>query len=200
MLQILWTRYLLENQGYIITENILYQDNKSSIILKKNGKTTSSKRTKHMNVRYFFIKDKVEQEEITLKYCPTEQMWSDTFTKPLQGQQFRTMRAMVMNCPEDYDETTNNIQDEDTSNMMITHNKCGISSQECVGLPVKFLPSALRYKDRPKIQDPKKIQDTYHVVTKKDSRGLANEDTLLSSKKVRWKDNTKTKITSKCLE
>ena len=69
--------------------------------------------------------------------------------------------------------------------MMITLNECGISSQECVGIPVKFLPSALRYKDRPKIQDPKKIQDTYDVVTKKDTRGLANEGTLLSSKQVR---------------
>ena len=69
-----------------------------------------------------------------------------------------------------------------------------------VGIPVEFLPSALRYKDRPKIQDPKKIQDTYDVVTKKDTRCLANEDTLLLSKKVRWKDNTNTKITSKRLE
>ena len=54
-------------------------------------------------MRYFFIKDKVDQGEITLKYCPTKQMWLDILTKPLQGQQVRTMRAMIMNCPMDYD-------------------------------------------------------------------------------------------------
>ena len=43
--QILWTRYFLESQGYSITENILYQDNRSAIILEKNVKTTRSKRT-----------------------------------------------------------------------------------------------------------------------------------------------------------
>ena len=51
MSQILWTRYFLESQGYDITENTLYQDNKRAIILKKNGKATSSKRTKNIKVR-----------------------------------------------------------------------------------------------------------------------------------------------------
>ena len=65
--QILWTRYFMEGQGYDITKNTLYQDNKSAIILEKNGKTTNSKRTKHIKVRYFFIKDKLDQGEINLK-------------------------------------------------------------------------------------------------------------------------------------
>ena len=52
-------------------------------------------------------------------------------------------------------------------------------------------PSILWSKDRPKIQDPQKIQDTYDMVTKEDTKGMANEATLLPTKKVRWKDNTK---------
>ena len=56
-----------------------------------------------------------------------------------------------------------------------------------VGLP----PTIRRSKDRPKIQDPKKIKDTYDVVTEV-TRGMANEATLLSTKKVRWKDNANT--------
>ena len=38
------------------------------------------KRTKHIKVKYFLIKDKVDQEEITIKHCPTEQMWTDINT------------------------------------------------------------------------------------------------------------------------
>ena len=50
----------------------------------------------------------------------------------------------------------------------------------------------LRSNDRPKILNLRKIQDTYDVVTKKDTRGMANEDTLLSTKEVRWNDNAET--------
>ena len=46
---ILWTRYFLKAQGYDVKENILYQDNKSSILLARNGKASSSKRTKHIS-------------------------------------------------------------------------------------------------------------------------------------------------------
>ena len=51
--QILWNRYFMESQGYN-EDNILFQDNKSAILLKKNGKTSSTKRTKHIKVSYFF--------------------------------------------------------------------------------------------------------------------------------------------------
>ena len=50
---ICWTRYFLEAQGYCVEDNILYQDNKSSILLETNGKASSGKRTKHINIRYF---------------------------------------------------------------------------------------------------------------------------------------------------
>jgi hypothetical protein len=48
---ICWTRYFLDAQGYNVEDNILYQDNKSSILLETNGKASSSKRTKHINIR-----------------------------------------------------------------------------------------------------------------------------------------------------
>ena len=53
MPQILWTRYFLEAQGYHVDENILYQDNKSAMLLESNGHGSSSKRTRHINIRYF---------------------------------------------------------------------------------------------------------------------------------------------------
>ena len=42
--QILWTRYFMERQGYKVEDNILFQDNKSAILLEKNGKTYSTKK------------------------------------------------------------------------------------------------------------------------------------------------------------
>ena len=50
MPHILWTNYFLNWQGYIAKEIILYQDNKSAILLEKNGKKSSSKRTKHIAI------------------------------------------------------------------------------------------------------------------------------------------------------
>ena len=65
---IMHARYFLEAMGYKICKNMLYQDNKSSITLERNGKASSSKRTKHINVRYFFIKDLVDRGEVTIKH------------------------------------------------------------------------------------------------------------------------------------
>jgi hypothetical protein len=94
--QMLWTLYFLEAQGYKILDNILYQDNKSSILLETNGRGSSGKRTRHINVRYFFIADRVKSKEIRIEYCPTGIMIADYFTKPLQGALFRKLRAMIM--------------------------------------------------------------------------------------------------------
>ena len=52
----------------------------------------------------------------------------------------------------------------------------------------KMLPTILQCKDRQKILDTGKIQDTNDVMIKEDTGGIANEDTLLLTEKVRWKD------------
>ncbi len=53
-------------QGYNMDASLLYQDNMSAILLEMNGKASSSKHTKHIKVKYFFIKDSY-QGEITIK-------------------------------------------------------------------------------------------------------------------------------------
>jgi hypothetical protein len=63
----------------------------SAMLLETNGKESSSKRTKHINVRYFFIKDRVGAGEITIKHYPTNDMLADHFTKAVQGSQFRKL-------------------------------------------------------------------------------------------------------------
>ncbi len=65
---------------------------------------SSGKKTKHIKAKFFFIKDRVDDGEIKVIDCPTEEIWADILTKPLQGMAFRTMRAMLMNCPTKYEE------------------------------------------------------------------------------------------------
>jgi hypothetical protein len=59
---ICWTRYFTKAQCYGVKDKVLLQDNTSSIILENNRKASSSKRTKHINIRYFFITDRVSNE------------------------------------------------------------------------------------------------------------------------------------------
>jgi len=93
---ICWTRYFMEAQGYHVEDSILFQDNKSAILLEKNGKASSSKRTKHINIRYFFITDRVNKGELSLEWCPTKEMVGDYATKPTQGALFRKFRDQIM--------------------------------------------------------------------------------------------------------
>jgi hypothetical protein len=79
----------MEAQGYEIIKNILFQDNKSAILLEINGKKSSGKRTRALNIRYFFVTDQVEKKNLQIKYCPTDDMIGDFHTKPLQGEKFR---------------------------------------------------------------------------------------------------------------
>ena len=61
---ILWIRLFLEAQGYNIKKNILYQDNKSTIILENKGKMSSSKQTRALNICYFFLIDQIAKGNI----------------------------------------------------------------------------------------------------------------------------------------
>ena len=97
MSQILWTRYFMASQGYEVKESKVYQDNMSSMLLEKNGRASCSKRTRHINIRYFFVTDRIASKEIHVEYCPTEEMVADFFTKPLQGSLFRKFRNWILN-------------------------------------------------------------------------------------------------------
>ena len=91
-----------------------------------------------------------------------------------------------MSSPIGYDEISTMQNNENL--IMIHDTKTMISSQECVEQITKMLPMIFQPKDRPKIQDPKKIQDTDDVVQERDTGGMENKDTLPQERKVRWKD------------
>ena len=87
----------LKGQGVQVNESVLFQDNMSLILLEKNGWGSSSKWTRHMNIRFFFIKDRVDSKESRIEYCPTGDMIADYFTKLLQGKQFYKLQDQIMN-------------------------------------------------------------------------------------------------------
>jgi hypothetical protein len=94
--QVIWTRNFLLEQGYKLGAAEVHQDNKSTIVLAEKGKSTSN-RLRHVNIRYFFVKNRIESNEVKIIYTGTEDMVADYFTKPLQGELFKKHRKDIMN-------------------------------------------------------------------------------------------------------
>jgi hypothetical protein len=82
---VIWIRYFVECQGYEIDEYVIFQDNMSALSLEKNGRILSSKRMNHIKAKFLLLKDNYKAGEIDVRYCPTDVMWADVLTKPLQG-------------------------------------------------------------------------------------------------------------------
>jgi len=107
----------MEAQGYEIKHNVLYQDNKTTILLLENGKSSSTKRTHALNICYFYLTDQIEKGNIEVHYCPTNKMVADYHFKPLQGKPFNFLRRQLLG--------------HDIIPIPFTAEDCG--RQECVG-------------------------------------------------------------------
>lgn len=79
-----WTKKFLCEQGYDL-ETMIKEDNRSTILLMKNGKLSSGKRTKHLNICYFYVKDLIDQGVLKISHCISDNVIADFLTKPLQG-------------------------------------------------------------------------------------------------------------------
>ena len=71
-------------------------------MMETNKKFSRSRKTKHIKSKFFFIKDRVNSEEVKIVDCPAGVMWADVLTKTLQGTELRKMRAQLMNCAMEY--------------------------------------------------------------------------------------------------
>jgi hypothetical protein len=87
---------LTDELGFPIKGVRIHQDNQSTIRLIQNNKPTSQ-RTKHIDIRYFFLRDRNESKDLTIVYTPTQNMVADILTKPMQGHQFNRLRASLLN-------------------------------------------------------------------------------------------------------
>ena len=94
--QILCTKRFIEAQGHTVNENIVYQDNTSAMKLEMNSKTSSGKRTRHFDIKFFYFTDLIKREEIQIKYCPTEEMIADFMTKPLVGTKYISLSNQIL--------------------------------------------------------------------------------------------------------
>ena len=85
----LWLRNFLLAQGFERAKTIdVPQDNQSAILLEQNGILSSTQRTKHLKSRYFYVKDRVDNKEIAIIWCPNDKVVVDYLTKPLTYEEF----------------------------------------------------------------------------------------------------------------
>ena len=92
----IWIFLFMGAQGYDIRQNILFQDNQSAIKMEKNGKKSCTGHSRHIDIRYFFTKGRVESNKMSIAYCSTEHMLADLFTKALQGALFAKFSDVIM--------------------------------------------------------------------------------------------------------
>ena len=95
--QVIHLRSFLIAQGYEEKPAILYQDNMSAIALIKKGKS-GSMRTRHIDIRYYWLTEKCEEGIVVVVYMPTEQMGAaNILTKAVLGGQFVVERQAITN-------------------------------------------------------------------------------------------------------
>jgi hypothetical protein len=92
--QAIWTRNFVTAQGYDVGPAVLHQDNMSCMALMKRGGPASA-RSRHINIRYFWVKERVDGKEAVVRHLRTEKMFVNVMTKPTQGQQFVQERDML---------------------------------------------------------------------------------------------------------
>ncbi|GMG18459.1 unnamed protein product [Phytophthora fragariaefolia] len=91
----IWLKAFLCEIGEMETKSTIkiYENNQGSIALAKNPEF--HKRTKHIDIRYHFVREKVEDSQVVLEYCSTKDMLADLMTKPITAVQFDFLRSKL---------------------------------------------------------------------------------------------------------
>jgi Reverse transcriptase (RNA-dependent DNA polymerase) len=92
---VLFMRNFLIEQGYTAIETTVFQDNMSTINLVNNGIGNSNK-SRHIDIRYFFVTDRLKQGHLRVKHLGTSDMIADILTKPLTGTIFAKLRDLLL--------------------------------------------------------------------------------------------------------
>ena len=64
--------------------------------MERNGQNSYTRNSRHVDIKYFWVKDCVDKGMVEIKYCPTTLMLADYFTKALQGNVLRRFRSVIM--------------------------------------------------------------------------------------------------------
>ena len=94
--QVLWIRNFMIHQEYKVGPAVIYQENLSTIQPIKNGRT-NSERTRHIDIKFFFLHNRSNMDHVIVTYKSAKEMIADLLTKPLQGEQFKALRDQVLN-------------------------------------------------------------------------------------------------------
>jgi hypothetical protein len=92
---IFWLRQMLVAQGFPIGPIKVAEDNRPVLAMLER-KSHGAARTTHINIRYFFVIDRIKSGDLWLHHMPTERMLAGIFTKPLVGGSFHKMQARLM--------------------------------------------------------------------------------------------------------
>ena len=89
-----WMRQLSSEIGIEYTKPvIIYEDNQSAIAMTKNPQFHG--RTKHIAIKYLFIREQVNDGTVNIQYCSTKNMLADMLTKPLASTQFSKLCSLI---------------------------------------------------------------------------------------------------------
>jgi hypothetical protein len=91
-----WTKNFMRDQGYDF-DIILQKDNQSTMLLMKNGQLSAGKQTKHLDMRYFYMKVLLDRGIIAVDHHVSDKMITDFFNEPLQVWMFQVFRDIILN-------------------------------------------------------------------------------------------------------
>ena len=108
----IWLKAFLCELGEMsINEAVkIHEDNQGSIALAKNPEC--HKRTKHIDIRYHFVREKVEDGQVLLQYCSTKDMKADLMTKPISAVQFEGLRDKLGIKPPSAAESSGSVEEK----------------------------------------------------------------------------------------
>ena len=98
---VLWVPLFLGEQGHNTQENTANQDNKSTMLLAKNGKMSHGKRSRALNIQCFYIADQIKHGNIKIRHCNADKMTSDCVNKGPQGVKFRKFGNQIVGFDEE---------------------------------------------------------------------------------------------------
>ena len=91
----IYLRRLMGDLGYVQQDGtLIYEDNQGCIALTENP--VQHKRSKHIDIKHHFTREKVVSGEIRLQYIPTQDQLADLLTKPLERVRVEALRNRVL--------------------------------------------------------------------------------------------------------
>ena len=95
---VLWISLFMTDLGFRTDVPIIYQDNQSTMQVAEKG-LTNNPSTKHIDIRYLWIREILQQGKLRLEYKRTDEMIADGMTKPLIGERFYRFVESLNLCP-----------------------------------------------------------------------------------------------------